>query len=301
MSFIIPNVADAGDSKQAQVDKVDLDILVAGLKGDGVIVGCAVTAQGSPNMTVAVAAGLVLINNASLVVSAGNVTIATANATNPRFDLICVDNAGAKSAVAGTAAASPVFPAIPSNSSVLAAVYVPANDTTIASDQIVDKRVVVPAEVSRCKSADETISSDATLNNDNTLFFDADANSIWEVEVSLLLNAPNTTADWLFGWAGPASATMAWGPPFVFASALGSHSYFWTAPQVASGAQDALLAIGGTLSIGSTVGVMGLHLKGILQVASTAGTVNFKWSQNTSNANNSTVKKGSFLKARRIG
>lgn len=141
--FTIPNVGDAGDAKQAQVDKVDLDILVAGTRGDGVVSGAAVTAQGSPDMTVAVATGVAKIGTTICAITSGNVTITTADGTNPRFDLIVVNNSCTKSATAGTAAASPVFPAIPANSIVLAAVFVPANDTTIAASQIVDKRVIV--------------------------------------------------------------------------------------------------------------------------------------------------------------
>ena len=65
-------------------DVVDLDILVQGIKGEGVISGCAVTAQGSANMTLAVAAGTVRIGGAMASVSAGNVTITTADATPSR-------------------------------------------------------------------------------------------------------------------------------------------------------------------------------------------------------------------------
>lgn len=143
MPFSIPNLADAFHADQAEVDKIDLDILVAGYAGTGVFSGCAVTAQGTPDMTVAVASGTVLVAGLSATVASGNVTITTADATNPRFDLVVVSNAGTKSVTAGTAAADPVFPAIPANSAVLAAVYVPASDTAIQSNQIVDKRLIL--------------------------------------------------------------------------------------------------------------------------------------------------------------
>ena len=143
MAFTILNTADTFHASQADPDKVDFDILVAGLAGDGVISGCAVTAQGSPDMTCAVAVGVVRIGGTWAAVTAGNVTITTADATNPRYDLVVVSNAGTKSVTAGTAAATPVFPSIPASSIVLAAVYVPASDTTIATNQITDKRVLV--------------------------------------------------------------------------------------------------------------------------------------------------------------
>lgn len=144
MAFTIPNNPDAFNAHQAEVDKVDLDIIIQGIKGEGVVTGCAVTAQGSPDMTVAVAAGYVAIGGALAAVSSGNVTIGAADATNPRIDLITVNNSGTKACTAGTAAASPVFPAVPASSVAIAAVYVPATDTTIASNQITDKRVFVP-------------------------------------------------------------------------------------------------------------------------------------------------------------
>lgn len=139
--FTIPNEADAAFAAQAAPDKVDVDVLVAAHEGTGVVGGCAVTAQGSPDMTLAVASGTVSVLGVQAAVTAGNVTITTAHATNPRFDLVVVSSAGVKSVTAGTAGASPVFPAIPASSVVLAAVYVPANDTAIGSTQIVDKRV----------------------------------------------------------------------------------------------------------------------------------------------------------------
>jgi hypothetical protein len=103
MSFVIPNLPDAGFTDQAEPDSRDFrDILAPAVDGTGVLNGCAVTAQGTPDMTVAVAAGRVLVLGVWADVTAGNVTITAADGTNPRFDLIVVDNTGAKSAVAGT-------------------------------------------------------------------------------------------------------------------------------------------------------------------------------------------------------
>ena len=143
MAFTIPNQSDAGTSSQAEVDAVDFGILVAAYNGTGVVTGGAVTAQGTPDMTVAVAAGTVLINGLHYTISAGNGTISTADSSNPRFDLITINTSGAIVVTAGTAASNPVFPAIPADDAVLAAVHVPAGDTAIATAQITDKRVIV--------------------------------------------------------------------------------------------------------------------------------------------------------------
>src|SRR5262245_14966253 len=138
MAFKIPNAAAAEDPSQAQVDSGDFDVLVAAFAGTGVVSGCAVTAQASPDMTLAVAAGTVAVAGTSVAVTGGNVTITAANATNPRFDLVVVSNTGVKSVTAGTPAAQPIFPAIPANSVVLASVRVPAGAGNINSQKIWD-------------------------------------------------------------------------------------------------------------------------------------------------------------------
>lgn len=145
MAWTIPNSGDAAiaDSKQAQIDAQDLAYLILGLNGTGVVSGCAVTPQGSPDMTVAVAAGVIQSDGVEAAVTAGNATIGTADSTNPRFDIVVATSAGSKAVRAGTAAATPTFPALTAGDVPLAAVFVPASDTTISSTQIVDKRVVI--------------------------------------------------------------------------------------------------------------------------------------------------------------
>lgn len=165
----VPNSGDAAFAPQARLFAADLDVLVNGLARTGVLTGCAVTAQAVPNMTVAVAAGTAMINGGPVSVAAGNVTISAADATNPRIDLVCVDTSGTKSAIAGTPAASPVMPAIPSTSVVLAAVYVPAADAAINSNQITDKRVFPAANdllFGNGVDGDVTIAANTTLTRD---------------------------------------------------------------------------------------------------------------------------------------
>lgn len=147
----IPNYDSAAFPVQSEPDSVDFEILLAGIKGDGVLSGCAVSAQGTPNMTVAVASGSIKYNGSTVSVSSASPSIAAADTTNGRLDLVVVDNTGAvtssgtNAAVKGTAASAPVMPTIPANSIVLACVYVPANDTAINSNQIIDKRMIVTA------------------------------------------------------------------------------------------------------------------------------------------------------------
>lgn len=118
-----------------------------------------VTQNGTPNMSVNVAAGRVVVDGTENALqgvyhcvndATKNVTIAAADATNPRIDLIVarvrdasysgVTNAWAIEAVTGTPAATPVAPATPANSYVLAQISVPANATAITNSQITDRR-----------------------------------------------------------------------------------------------------------------------------------------------------------------
>lgn len=128
----------------------------------------AVTQNGTPNMSVNVAAGRALIRsgNASSI-AAGvyavlndatvNVAIAAADPTNPRIDLVVVQvrdtNYGEATndvritVITGTPAASPAVPALTSypNALVLAQIAVAAADTSIVTGDITDKRTYATA------------------------------------------------------------------------------------------------------------------------------------------------------------
>jgi hypothetical protein len=132
----------------------------AGLRGGIVAAGdLAVTENGTPNMSVNVATGQVLIPGTEgtyqghyVIENRGtlNVALAAADATNPRKDLIVAkvqdaaysgaSNVASIVVVTGTPAGSPAEPAIPANAWVLAMVDVPALDTAITNSQITDRR-----------------------------------------------------------------------------------------------------------------------------------------------------------------
>lgn len=142
--FRIPNKADASYARQAGGFSTDIDTLADYMAGDGVLSGMGVAAQGSPNMTVAVAAGQCRIEGYLPFYVGGNGTITTADGTNDRIDIVVINYNGTLSVTAGTAASLPVPPAIPANSIQLAQVYVPAGATSITNAMIIDKRTVVP-------------------------------------------------------------------------------------------------------------------------------------------------------------
>lgn len=152
--FEIYNEADAFNVNQAEPDNRDFKILAAGFERTGVLTGCAVTA--GAGMTCTVAAGTITYadDTTAVAVAGGSVTIEAAHGTLPRFDLVMVDDSGnTVNPVAGngkgTAAAEPVFPTIPANRVVLAAVYIPAAVASILSTYLIDKRVMLTAIVTR--------------------------------------------------------------------------------------------------------------------------------------------------------
>lgn len=149
MMFTIPNLDDIGeDAEQAEVDSKDIQIVMMGLQGTGVISGCAMTEQGAPDDTVAVAEGVISYEGILAAVTAGNVDFENADGTNDRFDYIMTTNAGvlvdpSAGDGKGTAAADPVFPAIPANRVILGVALIVANDNVVHDEHIVDKRVPV--------------------------------------------------------------------------------------------------------------------------------------------------------------
>lgn len=117
------------------------EVVAFGMAGNCVLAGCAVSAQGSPDMTLAVAKGAIISSNALRAVTAGNVTITTAHATLPRIDLVVVASDGTKTVRAGTPSARPVPAALVAGDVCLAFVYVPFTDTTISASQFLDTRI----------------------------------------------------------------------------------------------------------------------------------------------------------------
>lgn len=146
MAGIVPNIGSTY-ARQAVLDTVDLEIVQGGSNLTGVVSGCATTTAGGV-MTVAVASGVVRVAGRPATYSTATSSAMTSHASLPKWYLITINNAGALNApTAGTAAADPKIPAIPSNSVVVAAVYLPANVSAITSGMIVDKRVTVPTAV----------------------------------------------------------------------------------------------------------------------------------------------------------
>ncbi|RLC76478.1 MAG: hypothetical protein DRJ03_28590, partial [Chloroflexi bacterium] len=110
----------------------------------GVLSGLQVTENSTPDMSVLVAAGSCIVNGTEITkTTSTNVSISAADDTNPRWDIITINDAGTIAATAGTPAADPVPPALPANNILLALVYVAAGVTQITNANIYDRRLFI--------------------------------------------------------------------------------------------------------------------------------------------------------------
>lgn len=139
--WTVPDKSEGDANIQSVLFQEYLELIIEGINGQNcVLSGLAIT--GGADMTPAVAKGAVLSNGTLFAIAAADVTIGTADATNPRIDLIVVNSSGALAVRAGTAAANPKPPARTANDVVIGAVYVPANDTSIETTKVTDMRVM---------------------------------------------------------------------------------------------------------------------------------------------------------------
>ena len=91
----------------------------------------AVTAEGTPSMTVDIATGWAVVSGQVTALRAATTLTFVAPVTDPRIDLIVINQTGTVSAVAGTENASPSAPSVPSDSIEIAKVYHVVGETHI--------------------------------------------------------------------------------------------------------------------------------------------------------------------------
>lgn len=118
---------------------------ISATNSDFIVTSGVSTDQGSSGSDLVVTTYAGVVKNrqdgSTVAVAQTDSTIATADVTNPRIDIIQVKTAdGTVSKVTGTAAASPVAPAASAGNIAVAQVSVPANDTAITTNQITDVR-----------------------------------------------------------------------------------------------------------------------------------------------------------------
>lgn len=144
------------------------------------------------------------------------------------------------------------------------------------------------------KTADESVASSTTLQNDNHLLVSVLANSEYEIIVRIAVNGA-ASSDFKMAWTLPAGCT---GQRFSSGPAVSSAT---------STADTTTRASGLTNSFGTEInyGVFSTgqlsFVEEILYVVTsgTAGTVQMRWAQNASSATATTVVAGSYIVVRR--
>lgn len=152
-----------GQLNNENLEHSDIEAFREAIIGNGVITGLEVTESSTPGMTVRVSAGQCTIDAVVYTEgSAQNLNISNGDATHPRKDIVVYDaTAGNPAVVAGTPAAAPVPPDIPSGDILLGIVLVVANESTsILNADITNDRVY-----SIKRSPHTSVSANTTLND----------------------------------------------------------------------------------------------------------------------------------------
>jgi hypothetical protein len=143
-----------------------------------------ITQNGTPNMTVNVSSGWAAIvgttqSNMGVYMAyndaTANLTVTTANPSNPRIDLVCVTisdayyvgtvNTVAFSVIAGTPAASPSVPATPANSIALGQIAVGTGVTSILTANITNTATQATASIGLSSTGSYTVANLTATNN----------------------------------------------------------------------------------------------------------------------------------------
>jgi hypothetical protein len=158
MTELHPLALQAGGETPDPFRLLHADLLDSGVLGSDHL---AVTEQGTPAMGVTVAAGRAVLPGTQaalqgsyycVLAAAVNVTLAPADETNDRLDLVVArvldsfhaggDDEWELAVVTGTPAADPVEPSVPDNAIVLALVEVDAQASSVTNADITDGRIV---------------------------------------------------------------------------------------------------------------------------------------------------------------
>lgn len=133
------------------------------------------------------------------------------------------------------------------------------------------------------KTSDQTKNSDETTADDTQLYFTMDADSTYQFSFRIYYET-SSAADMKFQLTGPAS------PDFI---ELKEEQRRPNSSTFSTNAFDGYITSDETLPGGDGAGI--LTLEGLIQNGSNSGDVKFRWAQNSSDASDTTVKKGSTV------
>jgi hypothetical protein len=134
------------------------------------------------------------------------------------------------------------------------------------------------------KTADETKVSDAVTADDTVLKFTADANGKYKFQLQVVFTTV-AAADFKFQFTGPASPDLV-----VFrrdSNPAGTNT-------TTQSFEEAYFSTDVSLTSASS-GSGQVRIYGVIHNGVNAGTIAFRWAQNTSNAGSTIVRAGSYL------
>ncbi len=133
------------------------------------------------------------------------------------------------------------------------------------------------------KSSDQTVTSSTTLVNDSQLKFAIEASTTYTFTAWLYVYAADGTPDIKVTFTAPAGSTLFWSSSQVIFLANASTTLTVVAPAGTTG----------DFFVDSNLRVVQLY--GSVLNGGTAGDVQLQWAQNTSSANGTSVKAGSYI------
>lgn len=144
-----------------------------------------------------------------------------------------------------------------------------------------------PAFVVR-KTANETVTSSTTPQDDDHLFFPLAADALYLFKAVLIYSAA-TAGDARFGFAAPPGATIQFG-----IQGVGSDG---TTPRVSAADSATTLSVGGLVD--ETTKLIAT-LNGLVVTGGTSGDLQLQWCQSVTNGTATTLYANSFLEVQRI-
>jgi hypothetical protein len=134
------------------------------------------------------------------------------------------------------------------------------------------------------KTADESINTTTTFQDDNELLLTVEANSTYKCRLHLQTSS-GTTPDFKYQFSKPSGATTP----------------SWNALYFTAAAALTASISGDALTTGGFGADLPIEAYGLLITSSTAGTFGLQWAQNTSDAGSTIVRAGSFLELIKVG
>lgn len=139
-----------------------------------------------------------------------------------------------------------------------------------------DRWITHANQIIAYKTADETVNNSDTLQDDDELTFEVEANATYSFQFVLFFNS-GTTPDYKFGWTYPTGTTLKWGDFF------GGTGIETTVSNINGTGSNAVMLTVGTIFVGSTEGSMTIQ-----------------WAQRVANASDTKTLAGTSIIATRV-